>query len=204
VFVLVITGGLGAGKSTAASYYRDRGATVVDVDEVARDLMTPGSPVLSQVAQAFGPEVIRPDGSLDRAALAQVAFVTAQTVTALDSIVHPAVSDAVTTLVDELATSADPPDVLVLEVPLLTEDPGLAALADEVLSIEAPVAERVARAGRRGIDDEDAQRRIAVQASDADRALLAGEVIVNAGDERAFEARLADYWDRRVAPALAR
>jgi dephospho-CoA kinase len=203
MFVLVITGGLGAGKSTAAEFFRERGASVIDLDQVARNLLSPGSPVLNGIAEAFGEHVVLPDGSLDRATLAACAFATKEDAATLDAIVHPAVVERTRELLGKLSSSQDPPGVVVIEVPLLVEAPEFAEVADEVLALVAPSEVRVERAIRRGMPRDDAERRVAAQAHDEERAALAGEVIINDSDERAFLGKLAEFWDSRIVPRAA-
>lgn len=199
MFVIVVTGGLGAGKSTACEYFRSRGATVVGLDEVAARVLAKGSPTLGMVAKHFGDDVLYADGSLDRAALAREAFSSVEATAALNDIVHPAVAREVGPALAEIRMMPHQPDVVVLEVPLLAEAPVFAELADEVVAIVAPEHLRVERAVARGMSDVDARRRIRVQATDAERAEMADVVIANDRDEDAFLERLAQYWEERVA-----
>lgn len=89
MLVLGITGGIGSGKSLASEFFRSRGASILDADAVARELMGPGSAVLREVAAAFGPEVLRPDGSLDRRKLSDLVFGDPQAVARLNALTHP-------------------------------------------------------------------------------------------------------------------
>ena len=92
MIVVGLTGGIGAGKSTVSALLAERGAVVVDADAIVRDVQRPGSPVLAAIAERFGAEVIAADGSLDRAALAAVAFSDPDALSDLNAIVHPAVN----------------------------------------------------------------------------------------------------------------
>jgi dephospho-CoA kinase len=197
--VIVLTGGLGAGKSTAAELLREHGAAVICLDTVAKQLMAPGSELLARVAARFGSEVVSTDGSLDRRALAQRAFVTPEAAAELNAIVHPAVAAEVGPALQDLRLLPHPPHVVVLEVPLLAEAPVFAELADEVVAIEAPLEMRVHRAAMRGLCAEEARARIAVQASDAERAMLADVVIQNDGSAEDLRVALERYWSERVA-----
>jgi len=193
--VVVVTGGLGSGKSTAAKRFADKGAVVVDLDRVALDLMTPDSMLLARVAEAFGPDdVLLADGRLDRSGLARVAFSSPERTRQLDGIVHPAVERHLERILDELRGCAEPPDIAVVEIPLLAEAPQLVRFADVVLAIVAPEAIRVERARARGMAREDAERRIRIQAPDATRAELADVVIVNSESLSQFEAQLDAFW----------
>jgi len=203
MFVLVITGGLGAGKSTAAEFFRSRGATVIDLDDVAARVLEKGSPVLQRVAAEFGDDILLADGSLDRAALARVAFATPADAKRLNAIVHPAVAREVGPPLRELEMLPMRPEVVVLEVPLLAEAPVYRELADAVLAIVAPMEVRIARAVASGLDRADAVRRVSAQATDAERAALADVVIVNDADETHYHQALGRYWDEYVAAGSA-
>lgn len=195
--IIVLTGGLGAGKSTASRYFATRGAHVIDADRIARDVLADGEPAVAEVIFAFGEKVAgaTPD-SVDREALAKVAFATSKGTRCLNGIVHPIVIERLDRELAQLAEAPTPPSVVAIEVPLLTDAPSIALLADAVVAIEAPVEMRIARAGRRGIEEEDARRRIALQAEDGTRAALATEVIVNDGSEAEFLGKLEEYWQR--------
>lgn len=198
--ILVVTGGLGAGKSTAAKYFTSRGATALDLDDVAARLMGPGSPLLDRIAEEFGAdEVLLADGRLDRPALARLAFASAEATRRLNSIVHPAVAGEVGPALHELDMLPIKPEVVVLEVPLLVEAPVFREIADEVLAIVAPQELRLARAVARGMGERDASRRLRVQATDAQRAEMADDVIINSGTEAEFLDSLRDYWDAHFA-----
>lgn len=195
--ILVMTGGIGAGKSTASDYFRSRGAVVLDLDRIAADVLRPGSAPLERVAEEFGAdEVLLADGQLDRAALARKAFASAEATRRLNAIVHPAVAREVGPALADIRLMPNQPDVVVLQVPLLVEAPVFAELADRILAIVAPEEIRIARVTSRGMSDSEARRRVRVQATDAERAEMADDVIVNAGDKEDFLDALADYWDR--------
>lgn len=202
--ILIITGGLGAGKSTATRFFVERGAVVHSLDDIAHDVLTAGSPVLARVAEEFGPGVLAQDGSLDRAALAELAFACHDTAERLNAIVHPAVV-AETRRRLALSVAGDlRPSAIILEVPLLAEAPELCDLADDILAISAPEASRVERAVARGMDRTDALHRIACQAEDEERAALATKVIDNDADEESFLTALERYADELLGlPAPA-
>ncbi len=190
--ILVITGGLGSGKSTAMEFFASRGAVVLSADDFARSVLRPGTRDFEHVVAAFGEGVIAADGSLDRAALASLAFESPETVKRLNAIVHPSVAREIKRVLSLLADSANPPDLVVVEVPLLAEVPVLVDLATHVLAICAPVEMRVARVLAKGMSEEDARRRIACQVEDDERVELATHVIVNDGDEESFFAALGE------------
>ena len=157
--VVVITGGIGAGKSTAAEFLREKGAVVISADRVAEQVMSKGSPTLARVVEEFGPGILTADGSLDRAALARAAFGSAERTRVLNEIVHPAVAREIGPSIADLRLLPEPPEVVILEVPLLAEAPVFAELADVVLAIVAPEQTRVARAVGAGFEEEDARNR---------------------------------------------
>lgn len=196
MLVIVLTGGLGAGKSTAAEFFRVRGAVTLDLDRIAEHALAPGSAVLERVAAEFGADdILLADGRLDRPALARKAFASPAATALLNSIVHPAVAAEVGPALTSLRLLAEPPSAVVLEVPLLVEAPVFAELADCVLAVVAPESVRLARAVERGMDEAEARRRIRAQATDAERAALADAVIVNDGPRARFEAQLESFWD---------
>jgi len=197
--VVVLTGGIGSGKSSAATYLGQRGAFVVDLDDVARTVMAPGSTVLATVAREFGPEVVGPDGALDRAVLAHACFASPEAAARLDAIVHPVVTQETVALLGELESRAMPPRLVVLEVPLLAEAPAFVDVADVVVALEAPEAVRVQRVVARGMERGDATRRAAAQASDEARAALADVVISNDGTYEELIAALARLWSEHLA-----
>ncbi len=197
--VLAVTGGIGSGKSTAARYLAERGAVALDLDDIAHKLVAPGMPVLEKVAEAFGPDVIAPDGSLDAAALAERAFSSAEEARRLNAVVHPAVFAAVTGALDMLAAQPDPPPLVVLDVPLLAESPAFLELVDAVLAISATEDTRVARAVAAGMAEDDVRRRMRYQADDAERRAIADYVIENDGTLPEFLSALEAFWEDEVA-----
>lgn len=204
--ILIITGGLGAGKSTATRFFVERGAVVHSLDEIAHEVLAAGSPVLARVAEEFGPEILAQDGSLDRAALAEIAFACHDTADRLNAIVHPEVVAETRRRLARSLAGEQPPRAIILEVPLLAEAPELCQLADDILAINAPEDMRVERAVARGMDRDDAWHRIACQAEDAERAALATKVIDNDADAEGFLAALERYADELLglgAPASA-
>jgi dephospho-CoA kinase len=191
-----LTGGVGSGKSTVAGLLAERGAVVIDSDAVAREVVAPGTEGLARVAAEFGPEVVAPDGALDRARLAAVVFTDAAARARLNRIVHPLIAART----GELVAAAPPGAVLVHDVPLLVEN-RLASAYDLVLVVEAPEAVRIQRLrDARGMTEADARARMSVQASDAQRRAVADVVIENAGDPAELAAAVDRVWRDRIAP----
>jgi dephospho-CoA kinase len=194
VILVGLTGGIGAGKSTVSAMLAERGAVVVDADAIVRELQAPGGAVVERVAERFGRDVVATDGSLDRAALAAIVFHDEQALKDLNAIVHPAVRDEMARRVEaERATD----HVVVLDIPLLTENPRKDLAA--VIVVDVPVDVAVERlVSSRGMDEADARARIANQASREDRLALATHVIDNTGQFDELRRRVDEVWSELV------
>jgi len=193
--LIALTGGIASGKSTIARRLAERGAVVVDADQIVRDVQAPGTPVLAAIAETFGAEVITADGSLDRAALGAKVFGDAEQLAQLNAIVHPAVRAESQRRFDE-AMSADPETVVVYDVPLLVEarvdDPW-----DLIVVAHAPVQERRRRLVEiRGMAEQAAQERIDAQVSDERRLAIADVVIDTSGPLEQTLAQTDELWER--------
>jgi dephospho-CoA kinase len=188
-----LTGGLGAGKSTVARMLADRGAVLVDADELARRALEPGSRAYQQVCDLFGNEVVTPSGELDRAAIAATVFSDPERRRALESIVHPEVFRMLAETVEARRGSDD---IIVFDAPLIVET-GFHDACDVVVVVTAPEAERVARVVRdRDMTADQARARIRAQISDQEREAVADVVIHNDGDLAQLEARIDDLWEQ--------
>ncbi|MCS6583294.1 MULTISPECIES: dephospho-CoA kinase [Curtobacterium] len=176
--IIGLTGGIAAGKSTVSRRWAEHGAVVVDADRLARDAVAPGSAGLAQVAERFGPSVIATDGSLDRPALGSIVFTDPAARKDLEAITHPEVWRLAQQAFDA-AEAADPDALVVYDVPLLAEARGSRPLRfDAVVVVDAPAAQRIERlVEHRGMPRDEAERRVAAQASDADRLALADHVV---------------------------
>jgi dephospho-CoA kinase len=193
-----LTGGIGSGKSTVADLLRARGAVVIDADRIAREVVEPGTDALQQLTERFGPDILQPDGSLDRAALAKKAFVDDESRQALEAITHPAIGAEFLRRVGE----AKPGTVVVHDVPLLVESKrGFDYGA--VIVVETPREVRLERLEGRGIPRADAEARMAAQATDEERRAIATWVIDNGGDRAALERQVDELWPQLVARAAA-
>ncbi len=202
MFVLAVTGGIGAGKSAAAAFFARRGAFVADLDDIAKRSYEPGGPAYQAVVDAFGDSVTEPDGRVSHDALARAAFTSTEASQALGRAVHPSVTQALSVTLDELALAADPYRVVVLEIPLLVEVPEILEMVDHVLVIEASEDVRRARLAEKGMLEQDVARRMALQSTEGQRSEIADAVIRNEGDIQELEARLAEFWDREVVPRV--
>lgn len=187
-----LTGGIGAGKSAVARRLAAHGAVVVDADAVAREVVAAGTQGgLARVRAEFGAGVLAADGSLDRAALGSFVFADPDARKRLEGITHPLIGSRTADLVR--AAEAAGATVLVHDVPLLVEA-GLAPAYDVVVVVEAPEALRLQRLEGRGVPEADARRRIAAQASAADRRAVASYVVDNAGSEADLDVRVDELW----------
>lgn len=189
-----LTGGIGSGKSTVASLLAERGAVIIDADQIARDLQAPGSPLLTRLAERFGAHVVRADGSLDRAAVAAIVFGASDEAQAaladLNAIMHPAIQAEIRR---EIADHATSDRVVVLDFPLLAENPRDDLAATIVVDVDPEVAvDRLVRF--RGMAESDARNRIASQISRFERLSHATHVVDNSGDVEQLRAAVDDLW----------
>lgn len=193
--LIALTGGIASGKSTIARRLAERGAIIVDADQIVRDVQAPGSPVLSAIAETFGQEMIAEDGSLDRAALGAVVFADKERLGQLNAIVHPAVRAESQRRFDE-AVCADPRSVVVYDVPLLVEarvdDPW-----DSIVVAHAPADVRRRRLiDLRGMSEAEAAGRIDAQVSDDRRLAIADVVIDTSGSLEQTIEQTDELWER--------
>jgi len=214
-----LTGGLGSGKSTVAGYLRELGAQVVEADALGRSLMEPSQQVYAEIVRKFGPEVVAPDGRLNRARLAELAFQGGR-LNELNAIVHPAVIAAQQQWMDSVF-ARDPAAVAVVESALIFEVERDARLRgetesvladwrrriDRIVVVTAPDELKIARyaarispsiAGRSAIE-ADARLRLAHQIPDAEKAARADYVLDNTGDEAALHAQVVALWPHLIA-----
>ena len=188
-----LTGGIGSGKSEVSRRLAALGAVVVDADKIAREVVAVGTPGLAQVAEAFGPEVLAADGSLDRDALAARVFGDESARQRLNAIVHPLVGARTMELI-AAAAEADPHAVVVNDVPLLVEA-GLGDRYEVVVVVAAQPETQLRRLlGQRGMSEADARARIAAQATLEAKLAVADIVIPNDGDLEALDAAVKQVW----------
>ncbi|GAB2838698.1 dephospho-CoA kinase [Streptomyces deserti] len=194
-----LTGGIGAGKSEVSRLLVECGAVLIDADRIAREVVAPGTPGLAAVVEAFGTDVLAPDGSLDRPKLGSIVFADPEKLAVLNSIVHPLVGARSREL--EQAAAGDA--VVVHDVPLLTEN-GLAPLYDVVIVVEASPETQLDRLVRlRGMTEEDARARMAAQATREQRREIADIVIDNDVPLDELERRVKEVWAELVRRAHA-
>jgi len=194
---IALTGGIGSGKSTVARMLAARGAVVVDADAIAREIVEPGQPALQEIREAFGPEVVAPDGTLDRARLAAIVFADADALARLNAITHPRIAERSA----ELLASAPADAVVVYDMPLLVEQGGEALRGwDRIVVVDAPDEVRLERLVARGLEREDAERRLRAQATREQRLAVADVVLDNSGDLVALESAVDGLWRGVTGP----
>jgi dephospho-CoA kinase len=191
-----LTGGIASGKSAVASMLADLGANVVDTDEIARDVVATGQPGLQAIVEAFGPDILAGDGSLDRRKMRERVFSNTETRKQLEAILHPLIREELWRRVD---VSDNPIQVLV--IPLLVES-GLASTVDRVLVVDCPRQTQLERLqDRDGETPEQAARILDAQASREARLAVADDVIDNAGSLSMLRLSVQDMYARYLAYA---
>jgi dephospho-CoA kinase len=192
MLIVGLTGGIGAGKSEVTGLFASYGAMVVDADLIAREVVAPGTEGLAAVAEEFGPDVLRADGTLDRPKLGALVFADEDRRRALNAIVHPLVARRSA----ELQQAAGPDAIVVHDVPLLTEN-GLAPRYDLVVVVDASPATQLERLLRlRGMTEDEARARMSAQATREQRLAVADLVIDNDGPLDALEPQVRQVWQR--------
>ena len=191
-----LTGGIGAGKSAVAQRLAARGAVLIDADVLAREVVAAGTEGLAAVVEAFGHQVLGPDGELDRPALGARVFGDDAARRRLEGIIHPRVRASTA----ELTAAAAPDAIVVNDVPLLVET-GLAASYHLVVVVDADPAVRIRRlVTTRGMSEEQATARIAAQADDAVRRDAADVVLANDRDLDQLDGQVERLWQDRLLP----
>lgn len=191
-----LTGGVASGKSAVAAKLASLGAVVIDADALARQVVEPGTTGLAAIKDTFGEGILLPDGSLDRPALGAIVFSDAAQRAKLNEIVHPLVREQA----EALREAAAPGALVVEDIPLLVES-GQADRFDAVIVVQAPHDERIRRMVQdRGWSRDDAEARMAAQATDEQRAAVADYLLDNSGSLEELEAQVASLY-RQLAPA---
>jgi dephospho-CoA kinase len=185
-----LTGGIGSGKSEVSRLLAARGAVVIDADKIAREVVEPGTAGLAHVVGVFGTGVLNEDGSLNRERLGSIVFADSEKLASLNAIVHPLVGARVA----ELQEQTDDDAIMVYDVPLLAEN-NLAPMYDVVVVVDAPDEMRLARLVElRGMNEQDARARLAVQTTRENRLKIADIVVPNEGSLEDLQARVDEVW----------
>ncbi|SQD97645.1 Dephospho-CoA kinase [Parafrankia sp. Ea1.12] len=189
VLIVGLTGGIGSGKSAVSELLVEHGAHLVDADRIAREVVAPGTPGLAAVAEAFGPSVLLADGALDREALGRVVFADEASRRRLESITHPLIRAEMAARI----ASASPDAVVIHDIPLLVEGgprPGY----DAIVVVETPRELRLERLARRGLARDQAEARMAAQATDEQRRAVADILVDNSGSLDDLRKRVGEVW----------
>jgi dephospho-CoA kinase len=193
VLAVGLTGGIGSGKSAVADLLVARGAVLIDADQLARDVVAPGGPAYQPLIDRFGPSIVAGDGTIDRPALAAVAFVDDAARADLNAITHPAIGMAMVGARDALAESDR---IVVLAIPLLTAKHRETSKLDEVVVVDCPTDIALERLlTQRGMDRADAEARIRAQITREERVKEADYVLDNSGDRDTLEVEVERLWE---------
>jgi dephospho-CoA kinase len=192
--VIALTGGIGAGKSLVANYFFTLGAKVIDADQLARSAIERGSDGFDEVVTNFGDEILK-DGDIDRSKLAEIIFSDPKKRNLLESIIHPKVQQGLA----DAKKSLGEDEILIYEIPLLVET-NAASKFDLVITVEAPIADRIERLKARGLFQSEIEKRIASQATEEQRREIANIVIENSGSEEELLRKVEAIWEDLNAP----
>ena len=192
-----LTGGIGAGKSTAAARFGELGAVVIDVDGIGRDVLVPGGRAERGVIEVFGEAILDENGHIDRGRVAAEVFGRPERLAALEAVSHPAINAELDSRLQQLAEGGEV-EIVVLDMAVLTESE-LGQLESgrgytQVVVVEAPVEVRLARLLERGLTEEQARARMASQATDEERRVIADFVIVNDGTPEELSVAVDQVW----------
>ncbi|WP_173434326.1 dephospho-CoA kinase [Allosalinactinospora lopnorensis] len=192
-----LTGGIGSGKSEVSRGLAARGAVVIDADQIAREVVEPGTSGLAEVVEEFGAVVLTPEGELDRPKLGEIVFADEARLARLNAIVHPRVGERT----EELMSRAPQDAIVVYDVPLLVEN-DLGSLYDLVIVVDAPEEAQIERVmANRAMTEDQARARVKAQAGREQRRAAAHIVIDNSGGLDELDRRVDQVWDelRRCA-----
>jgi dephospho-CoA kinase len=191
-YIVGLTGGIGSGKSTVCALLAARGAIVIDADAIVHELQEPGTDVFGEMVEAFGRDIVGPDGRLDRPKVAAMVFSDEDKLKRLNEIVHPKVGEVVA----ERLSSAGPEDIVVIDVPLMAESQRSGRTYGAVIVVDAKPETQLERLVGRGMDAGDARSRMAAQASREDRLKLADHVLSNDGSPEDVERQVDELWPK--------
>lgn len=206
--VIYLAGGIASGKSTVSRTMRELGAELIDLDELSREALGPGSRILPQIRAEFGDDVINPMGGVRRDLLAQRAFASTERTVTLEEIELPLIDELLRARIAALAEQerlerekdpGAPEKVVVVEVPLLDRMRGSFDMADEIVGVVCPVPARRARAAQRGMDPRDFDRRLQQQPSDAYVRAHCSHIFNNIRTMDVFVQEVRDWWHEREA-----
>ena len=199
MYTVMVTGGLGSGKSTLCKLICEHGAMSMNLDEIYRGLLESNENMIADLADRFGDDILDDSGMVIRSKLAEEAFSDERSTKDLNAITFPYIM-AMTNdyLLDVHCVPCSSSKILVVEVPLLTEVPEFAQLADEIIAVNVPSDVRLQRAVARGMNPADALRRLQVQPTDAERDAIADTIYDNSGTEDDLRAWADAWWEERM------
>ena len=190
MILIGLTGGIGSGKSEVARLLTERGAEIIDADLIVRELQQPGAEIYEKMIELFGSEVVATDKSLDRTAIAKKVFTDESLLKTLNQLVHPVVKRVMNERVESFR---DTEKVVILDIPLLVENPREGLDGVLVVDLDAEIAvKRLVE--QRNMSAEDARARIAKQATREQRLAIANHVIDNSGDRNALSQKIEIAW----------
>lgn len=199
MYLVGLTGGIASGKSYVASLLGELGASTVDADQVAREVVVPGSTGLVQVVGAFGFEILLPSGELDRAKLGEIVFADPEKRIELERILHPLIKARTTQLISE-----QPSEIVVYAVPLLVEA-NVDYPFDTIITVEAGVENQVSRLmTSRQMSESDARARIEAQTTSPERVARANFVIDSSGSKEQTRLQVVEVWKQLLEAAKAK
>lgn len=200
MYTVMVTGGLGSGKSTLCKLICEHGAMSMNLDEIYRGLLESNENMIADLAKRFGDDILDESGMVIRSKLAEEAFSDEQSTKDLNAITFPYIM-AMTNdyLLDVHCVPRSSSKILVVEVPLLTEVPEFAQLADEIIAVNVPSDARLQRAIARGMDPVDALNRLQIQPTDAERDAIADTVCDNSGTQDDLRAWTDAWWEDRMS-----
>ena len=194
--VIGLTGGIASGKSTAARMLAELGAPVVDADQIAREVVAPGQPALAELVDAFGPEILLPDGTLDRKRVGALVFADADKRRRLNAITHPRIGAATQGRLAELRAAGLP--LAIYEAALIVES-GLYEAMDGLIVVSCTEAQQLERlVGRDGLGEDEARARIAAQAPLAAKLAAATWVVDTSGSLAETRQQIGRIWEQIV------
>lgn len=197
MLVIALTGGIGAGKSSAGSLLARLGAIHISADQLAREVLERGEEGYNQVLAHFGDQILV-NGAIDRKLLAEIVFRDSDKRSELEKITHPLIQQRF----KQIRNSLPPDSVVVYEIPLLAESADRISDFDLILTIETEAEVRISRMAERGFDRQQVQDRMAAQTSDANRSAIAHHVIENNGDRDALLRSLEQWWANFITPRI--
>lgn len=196
MYQIVLTGGIGTGKSVVAQLLSKHGAYVINYDQIAREVVEVGQPALKEIVEHWGDGVLNSDGTLNRAELSARVFTDAAQLAELNDVTHPYIMARAADRAEKIVCD-DPAGILVHDIPVIASDSPMVHHADLVIVVEAPLEVRIDRlAQNRGMTIEEAQARIAHQIDDSEREKMADIIVHNDGNIRDLERQIDRLWKR--------